>query len=75
MQIDINVPLTLVIAILVLIIGRVIIANVAFLRTYSIPEPVVGGIVAALAITLARAAMDANISRRRCCSPSSPPSG
>jgi glutamate:Na+ symporter, ESS family len=41
---------TLAIAALVLITGRRIIQHVAFLRIYSIPEPVVGGLAAALIV-------------------------
>jgi glutamate:Na+ symporter, ESS family len=47
-----SVPATLAIAALVLVIGRRLIEHIAFLRKYSIPEPVVGGLVAALLITL-----------------------
>jgi ESS family glutamate:Na+ symporter len=47
-----TVPATLAIAALVLVAGRRLIEHVAFLRKYSIPEPVVGGLVAALLITL-----------------------
>src|SRR5580765_6216414 len=41
---------TLAVAALVLLVGRGIIARVQFLRNYAIPEPVVGGLVAALAV-------------------------
>jgi glutamate:Na+ symporter, ESS family len=51
-----GVPATLAIAALVLVVGRRLIEHVAFLRKYSIPEPVVGGLVAALLITLAHIA-------------------
>lgn len=61
MQIDVNVALTLVIAIVVLLIGRLLISNVRFLRTYSIPEPVIGGLIVALALTAARAFFDARV--------------
>jgi glutamate:Na+ symporter, ESS family len=47
-----TVPATLAIAALVLVIGRRLIEHVAFLRKYSIPEPVVGGLVTAILITL-----------------------
>lgn len=43
MQLEINLALTIVAAILVLLIGRVLIARVGVLSAYSIPEPVVGG--------------------------------
>lgn len=39
---------TLVIAVLVLFIGRVLIQKIPILRNYNIPEPVAGGIIAAL---------------------------
>ena len=47
-----GVPATLAFAALVLVVGRRLIEHVAFLRKYSIPEPVVGGLVTALLITL-----------------------
>ena len=47
-----GVPATLAIAAFVLVIGRRLIERVALLRKYSIPEPVVGGLVAALLIAL-----------------------
>jgi ESS family glutamate:Na+ symporter len=45
-----GVPATLAIAALVLVIGRRVIERIAFLQKYSIPEPVVGGLVTALLI-------------------------
>jgi ESS family glutamate:Na+ symporter len=62
MQIDVNVALTLVIAILVLLAGRFLISRISFLRTYSIPEPVIGGLIVAVVLTAARALLDARIS-------------
>jgi ESS family glutamate:Na+ symporter len=62
MQIDINVFLTVVLAIAVLLIGRLAISQIGFLRRYSIPEPVVGGLIAALLITGLRFGLDAGIS-------------
>ena len=56
MKIELGAAATLAIAALVLVIGRVTIARIAFLRTYAIPEPVVGGLIAALAIALLYAA-------------------
>jgi Na+/glutamate symporter len=50
-----TVPATLAIAALVLVVGRRLIEHVAFLRKYSIPEPVVGGLVTALLITIMHA--------------------
>ncbi len=61
MQIDINVALTLVIAILVLLVGRLLISRIAVLRTYSIPEPVIGGLIVAVILTAARALLDARV--------------
>jgi ESS family glutamate:Na+ symporter len=49
-------PATLAVAALVLITGRRVIEHVAFLRTYSIPEPVVGGLTAAVVVALMHAA-------------------
>jgi glutamate:Na+ symporter, ESS family len=54
MQLDVNVVLTLVVAIVVLLVGRLIVANVALLNRYSIPDPVVGGLIAAVVITVLR---------------------
>lgn len=53
---------TLVIAIVVLLVGRVIISRVGFLQRYSIPEPVVGGLLAAVAATALRFGADIQIS-------------
>ncbi|WP_445115893.1 sodium/glutamate symporter [Acinetobacter sp. WZC-1] len=39
---------TLVIAVVVLFIGRFLVRNITFLKQYNIPEPVAGGLVAAL---------------------------
>lgn len=55
MQVEINLALTVVAAILVLLVGRGLIAHIGVLRVYSIPEPVVGGLVVALLLTAARA--------------------
>ncbi|QQP91164.1 sodium/glutamate symporter [Skermanella sp. TT6] len=51
MEMEIDVVSTLVAAIVVLLIGRVVISKVGFLQRYNIPEPVVGGLLAALVIT------------------------
>jgi glutamate:Na+ symporter, ESS family len=47
-----GVAATLAIAALVLVIGRSLIERIGFLKEYSIPEPVVGGLVAALLIAV-----------------------
>jgi glutamate:Na+ symporter, ESS family len=52
MEIRLGVPATLAVAALVLVVGRGLLARIAFLQRYSIPEPVVGGLVAALLVTL-----------------------
>ena len=62
MQLDVNVVLTLVVAIVVLLVGRMIVARVAFLNKYSIPDPVVGGLIAAVVITALRFGADVKIS-------------
>jgi ESS family glutamate:Na+ symporter len=51
-----GVPATLAIAALVLVVGRRLIERVEFLRKYSIPEPVVGGLLTAALIGLLHAA-------------------
>ncbi|HEY2817784.1 MAG TPA: sodium/glutamate symporter [Casimicrobiaceae bacterium] len=48
MESTLGVPSTLAIAALVLITGRRLIERIEFLRRYAIPEPVVGGLLAAL---------------------------
>lgn len=62
MLFEFNALTTLVIAIVVLLIGRALIAKVDFLRRYSIPEPVVGGLLAALLMTVLRFGADTQIS-------------
>ncbi|MGJ7509677.1 sodium/glutamate symporter [Variovorax sp. GT1P44] len=56
MDIGLGVPATLAIAALVLVVGRLLIQRIAFLRKYSIPEPVVGGLVAAVLVAALHAA-------------------
>jgi ESS family glutamate:Na+ symporter len=46
-----NAYYTLIAATVVLLIGRVLVSRVRFLAHFSIPEPVAGGLVAALAVT------------------------
>jgi ESS family glutamate:Na+ symporter len=53
-QLALNPYLTLVVATLVLLLGRWLIGRIGFLRTYSIPEPVVGGLLVALLVTASR---------------------
>ena len=50
-----GVAATLALAALVLVVGRRLIERVSFLRKYSIPEPVVGGLLTALLISLLHA--------------------
>lgn len=52
---------TLVAASLVLLLGRGLVARVGFLRTYSIPEPVAGGLVVALLLLTSRAFFDVEV--------------
>ncbi len=54
MAIEIPLPLTVVFAILVLLVGRWLIGRIDFLARYSIPDPVVGGLIVALLLTLVR---------------------
>jgi ESS family glutamate:Na+ symporter len=61
-QVEVNVVLTLVVAIAVLLLGQLIVAHVGFLNHYSIPEPVVGGLIAAVLITALRLGVDTRIS-------------
>lgn len=50
-----GIPATLAMAAIVLVVGKNLIGRVAFLRKYSIPEPVVGGLLAALLVSLLHA--------------------
>jgi glutamate:Na+ symporter, ESS family len=50
-------PETLMAAALVLLLGRLILARVRILRTYTIPEPVVGGLLVALLVFALRSAL------------------
>lgn len=47
---------TLIVAAFVLIVGRYLVQNIKFLNDFNIPEPVAGGLVAALLLTIAHAA-------------------
>jgi len=61
MEIDLDVVATLVAAAIVLLVGRRIIGVIRPLRTYSIPEPVVGGLLAAIVVALLRGFADIQI--------------
>jgi len=61
MQFEFDAMTTLVIAIVVLLVGRMLIARIDFLRRYSIPEPVVGGLLAAALMTALRFGADTEI--------------
>ena len=52
MELSFGVPATLAIAGLVLILGRLLIGRIELLKRYAIPEPVVGGLVAALLLAV-----------------------
>ncbi|WP_438868481.1 sodium/glutamate symporter [Pseudomonas sp. L1(2025)] len=52
---------TLVAASLVLLLGRWLVARISFLRTYSIPEPVVGGLLVAALLLLLRVLTDIEV--------------
>lgn len=43
---------TLILATIVLLVGRVLVAKIKFLRDFNIPEPVAGGLVAALVMSI-----------------------
>jgi ESS family glutamate:Na+ symporter len=55
-MVNLGVAETFAVAALVLLIGRGIIARIGFLRNYAIPEPVVGGLAAAVATATLHAA-------------------
>ena len=48
MEFTFNAFYTLIAAVIVLLLGRFLVNNIDFLRKYNIPEPVAGGLVAAL---------------------------
>ncbi|MGR3887736.1 sodium/glutamate symporter [Pseudomonas sp. 1152_12] len=52
---------TLVAASLVLLLGRWLVARIGFLRTYSIPEPVAGGLLVAALLLALRVLMDVEV--------------
>lgn len=52
---------TLVAATLVLLLGRKLVQTVPFLKTYTIPEPVAGGLLVALALLALKKSMDIEI--------------
>lgn len=52
MDFTLNAYYTLILAIIVLLIGKFLVKKISFLRNYNIPEPVIGGLVAALIATV-----------------------
>ncbi|PLK90444.1 sodium/glutamate symporter, partial [Klebsiella pneumoniae] len=52
---------TLVAATLVLLLGRKLVQTVPFLKKYTIPEPVAGGLLVALALLALKKSMDIEI--------------
>jgi len=62
MSIDIDVIQTLILAIVVLFIGAYANSKIGFLRNYNIPEPVVGGLVFAVLITILHTTMSVDLS-------------
>jgi ESS family glutamate:Na+ symporter len=58
---NIGVFATLVAASLVLLLGEKLVGWIAFLRTYSIPAPVVGGLIVALIVLLVRVAFHVQV--------------
>ena len=52
MDLSLAVPAALAVAALVLVVGRRMIERIAYLQAYAIPEPVVGGLVAAFLLAL-----------------------
>jgi len=59
-MIDLDPRQTLIMAILVLFAGKWLTSKVAFLRNYNIPEPITGGLIAALLFTAAHLMFDAS---------------
>lgn len=60
-MISLDVLQTLVAASLVLLLGRKLVASSTFLKTYSIPEPVVGGLLVALLLFALRSVSDTQV--------------
>ena len=54
-NIQVNLLFTIVAALVVLLSGRTLVAHTAFLKRFSIPAPVVGGVLVAIALALADA--------------------
>lgn len=61
MHFDIDVMSTLLIATGVLLVGRLAITRIGLLRRYNIPEPVIGGLLAATMITVLKVTMGVEI--------------
>ena len=53
MNIEFNAYYTLIAAVIVLLIGKFLVNKIDFLKRYNIPEPVAGGLIAALFATIA----------------------
>lgn len=60
-MIEIDAFLSFNIAVILLLLGKILTLNVAFLRRYSIPEPVVGGLLCAMTVGLVQACAGATI--------------
>ena len=61
MQYRVDIYSTLALAAIALVIGRFAVARVAFLKRYSIPAAVVGGMLFAIVVTLLRATANVRI--------------
>jgi ESS family glutamate:Na+ symporter len=61
MQYRVDIYSTLALAAIALVIGRLLVDRVAFLKRYSIPDAVVGGMLFAIAVTLLRSTADVRI--------------
>ncbi|MDO4223480.1 MAG: sodium/glutamate symporter [Acinetobacter sp.] len=61
MQFTFSAFYTLIAAVIVLLLGRVLVNNISFLRRYSIPEPVAGGLVASALFTIAHSVFGLDI--------------
>jgi len=65
MEFTFNAFYTLIAAVIVLLLGRFLVNKIDFLKRYNIPEPVAGGLVAAIALLLIHSVWGISISTSR----------
>ena len=65
MEFTFNAFYTLIAAVIVLLLGRFLVNKIDFLKRYNIPEPVAGGLVAAIALLLIHSVWGISITTSR----------